>query len=84
MQPWGILEAHWNGTLLNSRETVLEWARTMTWKGVRPVVELLDRIYDKGVRIVKKAFQQIAKRLIRDESLPKYFLRIQPHGISSG
>ena len=76
---WGILEEHWDGTLLNSRETVLGWARTMTWKGVRPVVELLDRVYEKGVRIAKKAFQEIEKRLKRDESLHKYFLRIQPH-----
>ena len=33
---WGILEEHWNGTLLNSVTTVLEWARTMTWKGTPP------------------------------------------------
>ena len=77
---WGILEEHWNGTLLNSRDTILGWARTMTWKGVRPVVELLDRVYEKGVRIAKKAFQEIEQRLKRDESLPKYSLRIQPHG----
>jgi len=30
---WGILENHWNGTLLNSVETVVGWAHTMTWKG---------------------------------------------------
>ena len=75
---WGILEEHWNGTLLNARDTVLEWARTMTWKGVRPTVELFDRVYEKGVRIVKKAFQKIEERLKRDQSLPKYFVRIQP------
>ena len=28
---WGILENHWNGTLLNSVHTVVEWARTTTW-----------------------------------------------------
>ncbi len=33
---WGILEMHWNGALLESVETVLEFARTMTRKGVRP------------------------------------------------
>ena len=27
---WGILENHWNGTLLKSIETVLRWAKTMT------------------------------------------------------
>jgi len=75
---WGILEGHWNGTLLSTRETVLEWARTMTWKGIRPVVELLDRVYETGIRIAKKAFRKIEERLKRDVSLPKYFLTIQP------
>ncbi len=27
---WGILENHWNATLLNSLEITLEWAKTMT------------------------------------------------------
>ena len=75
---WGILEQHWNGTLLNSVDTVLEWARTMTWKGVHPIVELLDKTYEKGVRIAKKAFQIFEARLQRDEVLPKYYVRILP------
>ena len=45
---WGILEEHWNGTLLNTIDTVLEWAKTMTWKGIKPVVKLCDKIYEKG------------------------------------
>ena len=44
----------------------------MTWKGVHPIVELLDQTYEKGVRIAKKAFQQFEARLQRDEALPKY------------
>jgi len=28
---WGILEQHWNGTLLHSVAEVLRWAGTMTW-----------------------------------------------------
>ncbi len=75
---WGILEQHWNGTLLDSVDTVLAWARTMTWKGVQPVVELLDKTYDKGVRIAKKAFEEFERRLQRDEALPQYCIRIQP------
>jgi hypothetical protein len=75
---WGILEEHWNGTLLNTVNTVLEWAGTMTWKGVRPAVDLLGKTYEKGVRIAKKAFKKIEERLERDESLPKYCVRIQP------
>jgi hypothetical protein len=75
---WGLLENHWNGTLLDNVTTVLNWAGTMTWKGLRPVVHLLEATYEKGVRVAKKAFQEISQRLQRDESLPKYFVRISP------
>ena len=29
---WGILELKWNGTKLSDAETMLEWAKRMTWK----------------------------------------------------
>jgi hypothetical protein len=75
---WGILEMHWNGTLLDSVDTVLAWAGTMTWKVTRPIVHLLQKTYETGVRLAKKAFKLIEARLKRDESLPKYYVRIQP------
>jgi hypothetical protein len=37
---WGILALKWNGTKLTDAETMLAWAKNMTWKGMRPVVEL--------------------------------------------
>jgi hypothetical protein len=77
---WGILEEHWNGTLLETVDTVLPWARTMTWKAVRPIVQLLDKAYANGVRVAKKAFQKIEERLERHVALPKYGIRIQPQG----
>ena len=67
---WGILEEHWNGTLLNTVNTVVEWARTMTWKGTRPIVNLVEKNYDKGVRIAKAAFRAVKSRLHRDETSP--------------
>lgn len=75
---WGILENHWNGTLLNSVETTLGWAKTMTWKGLHPTVELLETTYKKGVRVCKETFKVIADRLDRHMSLPKYNVTIQP------
>ena len=50
---WGILENHWNGTLLTSGEAALSWARTMTWRGVHPVVHFTQQVYETGVRIAK-------------------------------
>ncbi len=78
---WGILESHWNGTLLNSVHTVVEWARTMTWNGTRPVVRLIEKTYDTGVRIANAAFQAVESRLQRDPILPKYEILIQPQAI---
>ncbi|RJS72932.1 hypothetical protein CW714_03935 [Methanophagales archaeon] len=45
---WGVLELHWDGTLRSPIGKAIEWAGTMTWKGVRPVVHLLDKVYQKG------------------------------------
>jgi hypothetical protein len=78
---WGILENHWNGTLLNSVDTVVEWARTMTWKGAHPIVRLIETTYDKGVRIAKDAFEAIESRLQRHHNLPKYDVLIQPQPV---
>jgi hypothetical protein len=76
---WGVLENHWNGTLLASIDTALHWARTMTWRGVRPLVQLLEGTYETGVRLSKSAFRPIATRLNRSEVLPKWSVVIQPN-----
>ena len=44
----------------------------MTWNGVQPVVTLIEKTYDKGVRIAKAAFKAVKSRLLRDKILPKY------------
>jgi hypothetical protein len=35
---WGILEKHWNGAKLTDAQTMLRWAKSMTWKGIHPIV----------------------------------------------
>ncbi len=42
---WGILELQWNGAKLIDVETMLGWAKQMTWKGLHPVVELSRKVY---------------------------------------
>jgi hypothetical protein len=75
---WGILENHWNGALLSSIATALKWAKTMTWRGVAPLVHLMEGVYDKGVRVSQSAFRPLAARLQRSTTLPKWSLVIQP------
>jgi len=50
----------------------------MTWKGLSPVVKLLETTYQKGVKMTKKAFIAIGNRIARNSSLPKYYMTIQP------
>jgi len=75
---WGILELRWNGTKLINVETMLEWAKGMTWKGLHPVVELSRKVYQKGVSLRKKAMQAIESRLERHPELPKWDILIRP------
>jgi hypothetical protein len=76
---WGILEQHWNGTLLTDLRTLLSWASSMTWKGISPVVTLTEKIYPKGVSLTKKAMRSIEKRLERNPLLPKWDILIHPN-----
>lgn len=75
---WGILEQHWNGTKLIDAETMLEWAKSMTWKGLHPVVELSRDVYQKGISLGKAAMRAVEVRLKRDAILPKYDIVINP------
>ena len=52
---WGLLEQHWNGTLLDALDTALQFAATMTWKGARPTVTLVTTAYERGVALTKEA-----------------------------
>lgn len=73
---WGILESHWNGAILSSVETALKWASTMTWRGVKPIIELVEGVYERGVTLSRTEFRPVQERLERSENLKKWSLKI--------
>jgi transposase len=75
---WGVLEQHWNGALLDSRQTVLRFASTMTYNHRLPVIKLIDRVYHTGVRLSKEAMTALETRLQRLPGLGKWFVHIAP------
>jgi transposase len=75
---WGVLEQHWNGAILDTTETALEWARTMIWRGVKSLVYEIKTTYERGVKLTSTAMRPIFKRLQRDSALPKWSLVISP------
>jgi hypothetical protein len=81
---WGILENHWNGALLTDAEAAIEWAKTMTWKGISPIVKVLEGVYETGVKVAKKAFRAFQKRLCRHHDLGKWDVVIEPSNSPNG
>lgn len=73
---WGILENHWNGDLLDTVDTVLKFAQSMTWKGKHPVVELVQGIYETGVKLSAKTMAALETQLRRLPDLGKWFVDI--------
>ncbi len=73
---WGILENHWNGTLLDAVETILQYAGSMTWKGNHPVVELVTTTYQSGVKLTKEAMAVVEAQIERLPHLEKWFVDI--------
>lgn len=75
---WGILECHWNGALLDTVDTVLRFAASMTWKGIRPVVEAVTTTYQVGVRLTKEAMALVEAQVTRLPDLGRWFVDIVP------
>lgn len=75
---WGVLENHWNGDLLDSIGTVMEFAGSMTWKGKHPTVELITQSYRLGVRLSQKAMAVLETQVCRLPGLGKWFVDIRP------
>jgi len=77
---WGRLEEHWNGEILDSVSKAIEWAKTMTWKGIEPIVHLCQKVYENGVKLTNKEMKPYENRIIRSSLLPKWDVTILPLG----
>jgi len=73
---FGWLEQHWNGSLLDSVDTVLHFAQTLTFKGMHPVVTLVEKVYETGVKLTQQAMAELEQQIQRLPNLPKWFVEI--------
>ena len=81
---WGILENHWNGDLLDTIDTVVKFAQSMTWKGKHPTVTLISKTYQIGVRLNQAAMAELESQVRRLPGLEKWFVEIRPDTITGG
>jgi Rhodopirellula transposase DDE domain len=73
---WGVLENHWNGSLLDQVSTVIKFAQTMKWKGSSPKVELVTKTYQTGIKLTKTEMDEIENQIQRLPELGKWFVDI--------
>ena len=75
---WAGLEKSWNGYLLNTTVAVLKRTANFAWKGLRATVNLMDAIYEKGVKLCGKEKVALEQQLQRSPKLPWYDIIIHP------
>ncbi len=57
-------------------EVALKWASTMTWRGVQPIVEFVEGVYERGVTLSGKEYSLVLERLAKSENLKKWSVKI--------
>jgi hypothetical protein len=76
---WGVVEKHWNGSILDTVATVLNFAYNLVWKGQHPrAVTLVTQAYATGKRLTQAAMDVLEQRLARLPGLEKWFVTISP------
>lgn len=67
---WAGLEPSWNGYLLETVDIVLKRATNFIGKGFKASVIFWQNSYEKGLKVLGKATNQMEERLQRSERLP--------------
>jgi hypothetical protein len=64
--------------LLEDIPTALRFAQTMTWHGKNPLVELICKTYQKGVKLAPAEMKLLETQVERLPGLEKWFVTIPP------
>jgi len=79
---WGGLEQFWNADILDTKETVLNFAHNFVWAGKRAVVTLMEDEYKTGVKLTAKVMDIYEKAIIRlNDEIGKWFITIDPERV---
>ena len=62
--------------MLNSIEKATGLARNMKWNEKNPVVKLIKRTYEKGIKLTQNAMKQLEKMIARVTGIEKWAVDI--------
>jgi len=77
---WAALENYWNGAILDSVSAALSWAENMRWRGIKPIVKLVSKIYQKGVNPTQEELEISKKYWYPSQTLSSWDVNIIPYG----
>ena len=75
---WAALENYWDGAILSTVDTAVQWAANMQWKGSAPVIHLVEKVYEKGISVGQEVLEELKQFWKRSETLPKWDVVIEP------
>lgn len=75
---WGIYENHISGDIMDTVETTLKFAKSMTYNDKNPVVKLTEKLYETGAKVGKSAMEKYNAFIERMPSLEKCSVTISP------
>lgn len=76
---WGGLEQHWNGDIMDSLDTIVQFAQTFTWAGQKANVKIWDKTYNTGLKLSSKMMKLYEKAMERlNDEIGKWFVTINP------
>lgn len=75
---WGSLEQHWNGDILDTYESAIRFASSMTWNGKNPLITFNEKIYETGKKVAKKVMNLYETAIERAEGIEKWLVTLNP------
>jgi len=75
---WGLRELPWHGTKWVEVETMVAWAKRLTWQGRAPIVARSRQGYQTGGALSTRARQAVEARLTRHAEWPTWDMLILP------
>lgn len=76
---WAALENYWKPLVLDTVDNTLDIAQKMTYNGINPIVQFIDKVYQKGVKVAYKEFKELENFVIRNPDLPLWDVLILPN-----
>jgi hypothetical protein len=73
---WAALENYWKPLILDSVDNAIKIAGQMTWKGMNPIINFIDKIYPTGVTLSSDDFNELQPFIYRNPLLLKWDVRI--------